>query len=279
MALLYVADRVGTANEFFASVSDAVAQTGMNRKTIIAELQRLVRVGVLDDTGARKGKTGQIKVWRFQRVDDLPKRIAEDAANGTADGTVSDDGNGTADGTVSPGKSTAGGHESVPSAVLVTVPLAGHGTKTGTKTRTKPSDPSLRSGSAAVGDSGDAAKDVIFLLGVPLLVDAGRTQEQARKLLAAMCKGRDVAAVACAVQEAVSERVVDPVSWLLKQLPIVGTRPAASAALPVGAAQLSKAGQSTAVILSGWVGVRKSAAPETVPSPDAFTIEQEDTHA
>lgn len=43
--------------------------TGQNRKTIIANVARLERMGLLEDTGAVCGKTNQIKVYRLPKLD------------------------------------------------------------------------------------------------------------------------------------------------------------------------------------------------------------------
>ncbi|SNT06013.1 Helix-turn-helix domain-containing protein [Sphingomonas laterariae] len=54
--------RGDTAWPSVAALSDF---SGLNRKMIINSLARLVRAGLIADTGDRVGKTGQVKVWRL----------------------------------------------------------------------------------------------------------------------------------------------------------------------------------------------------------------------
>ena len=54
--------------------------TGLNRKTIFEAMASLEESGLIADTGQRKGKTGQVKVYRIAlqgRQDTTPKQYQE----------------------------------------------------------------------------------------------------------------------------------------------------------------------------------------------------------
>ena len=48
------------------------SRTLLNRKTVLVSLQRLVRHGFIHDSGERKGRTGQVKVYQLN-VESVPK--------------------------------------------------------------------------------------------------------------------------------------------------------------------------------------------------------------
>lgn len=60
--------------------------------------------------------------------------------------------------------------------------------------------------------------DVVFALGVPLLMAAGVTEVNARRFLGMQRKGNDDAKVAAALQACAAEQIVDPISWLQRRL-------------------------------------------------------------
>ena len=69
------------------SLADLTEKTGQDRKTVISALDRLEVMGYLVDTGDRKGRSGQVKIYRFNfnRVDkstDFPE------SNSSESGTV-----------------------------------------------------------------------------------------------------------------------------------------------------------------------------------------------
>lgn len=65
VALANCADEQGNCWPSIASLSDATAQ---DRKTVIANIKRLIESGWIEDTGQRKGTTGQIAVYRLNRT-------------------------------------------------------------------------------------------------------------------------------------------------------------------------------------------------------------------
>ena len=56
--------------------------TGQNRKTVIANIKRLVEWGYIIDTGQRAGRTGQVTVWQ------LRDHETGGVPNGTKNGTL-----------------------------------------------------------------------------------------------------------------------------------------------------------------------------------------------
>ncbi|MEN9491759.1 MAG: hypothetical protein RJA63_2208 [Pseudomonadota bacterium] len=72
-----------------------------------------------------------------------------------------------------------------------------------------------------------SAKDIVFALGVPLLIAASVKESNARSFLAMQAKAHGDEKVAEALQRCCSERPVEPVSWLQTTLgPIKGGRKA-----------------------------------------------------
>jgi len=66
----------------YPSVRQLHEMTGLDRKTILSAIQALVAKGFLRDTGRRKGRTKQVKVFHIT----VPK---SGSLNGTANGTLS----------------------------------------------------------------------------------------------------------------------------------------------------------------------------------------------
>lgn len=63
--------------ECFPSVGYLVAVTGQNRKTIIANLDKLERWGLLSDTGRRMGVTRQVIVYRLHMRAKISTRLPQ----------------------------------------------------------------------------------------------------------------------------------------------------------------------------------------------------------
>jgi hypothetical protein len=61
--------------------------SSLNRKTVIAAVQRLEAAGFLADTGDRQGDTNQIKVYRLN-LETVPKPEPSQKRNGSKSGTV-----------------------------------------------------------------------------------------------------------------------------------------------------------------------------------------------
>lgn len=57
----------------FASVTLLVQQTGQDRKTVLANLKRLVDLGCLVDSGEREGGTGRVVVWHLREPANSPE--------------------------------------------------------------------------------------------------------------------------------------------------------------------------------------------------------------
>ncbi len=61
--LVALCDNVGTGALVWPSVSELVEKTSLDRKTVIAAIDKLEALGLLADTGERRGRTGQVKVY------------------------------------------------------------------------------------------------------------------------------------------------------------------------------------------------------------------------
>ncbi|MCK0507941.1 helix-turn-helix domain-containing protein [Aromatoleum anaerobium] len=121
----------GRSFECYPSIAYLCDATAQNRKTVMENIKRLIDLGCIEDTGERKGKTGQIKAYRLN-VKTAPKTVllegvmvaSVQASNDTENGTVKESRkrNSTENGTVpkTDGKSTENGQERVPK--------TGHGT-------------------------------------------------------------------------------------------------------------------------------------------------------
>lgn len=62
--LVYLADQT-TSDLAFAAANTIATATALDRKTVLASIARLVEWGLMEDTGERRGKTGQIPVYRL----------------------------------------------------------------------------------------------------------------------------------------------------------------------------------------------------------------------
>lgn len=88
LLLLSLADRADEYHCCYPSVERLVKDTGLDRKTIISNIGKLVNAGVLTDTGKRAGRTGQVKVYRLSMVKTdeqicLSSTATKSAGNGT----------------------------------------------------------------------------------------------------------------------------------------------------------------------------------------------------
>lgn len=79
----YVSDEV----EAWPSIAALVDSTGQDRKTVIANLQKLTDWGLVSDTGRRVGRTGQIVVYALHVGPDLLREQSRNR-NGSNIGTV-----------------------------------------------------------------------------------------------------------------------------------------------------------------------------------------------
>lgn len=68
LVLLSLADRAGEDHCAYPSVSRLVDDTAMDRKTILKIIDELIEDGLIEDTGERKGKTKQVKVYQLVGV-------------------------------------------------------------------------------------------------------------------------------------------------------------------------------------------------------------------
>ena len=69
LTLLSLADRTNEVHECFPSYSRLVKDTNLNIKTIQKNIKLLLDMGVIEDTGKRKGSTQQVKVLKFTFID------------------------------------------------------------------------------------------------------------------------------------------------------------------------------------------------------------------
>lgn len=65
LVLLALADRANKENTCFPSIARVVKDTGMDRKTVMNTINDLISLGLLSDTGERKGGTNQVRVLKI----------------------------------------------------------------------------------------------------------------------------------------------------------------------------------------------------------------------
>lgn len=80
--LLSLADLANARDECYPSIPALVFDTELNRKTVIANLDYLEKIGLIEDSGNRVGRTGQVKVYRLLGVEHRHK------ANSPESGTL-----------------------------------------------------------------------------------------------------------------------------------------------------------------------------------------------
>lgn len=65
LVLLALADRANKENNCFPSIARVVKDTGMDRKTVMNTINDLITLGLVSDTGERKGGTNQVRVLKI----------------------------------------------------------------------------------------------------------------------------------------------------------------------------------------------------------------------
>lgn len=65
LILLSMADRADEVHQCFPSISRLVKDTGLNQKTVQKGLLEMIEMGVISDTGQRKGPTGRVRVFQL----------------------------------------------------------------------------------------------------------------------------------------------------------------------------------------------------------------------
>ena len=65
LVLLALADRANKENTCFPSIARVVKDTGMDRKTVMNTISDLIELGLVSDTGERKGGTNQVRVLKI----------------------------------------------------------------------------------------------------------------------------------------------------------------------------------------------------------------------
>ena len=65
LVLLALADRANKENTCFPSIARVVKDTGMDRKTVMSTINDLIKIGLVLDTGERKGGTNQVRVLKI----------------------------------------------------------------------------------------------------------------------------------------------------------------------------------------------------------------------
>ena len=68
LVLLALADRANKENTCFPSIARVVKDTGMDRKTVMNTINDLITLGLVSDTGDRKGGTNQVRVLKINIV-------------------------------------------------------------------------------------------------------------------------------------------------------------------------------------------------------------------
>ena len=68
LVLLALADRANKENTCFPSIARVVKDTGMDRKTVMNTINDLIKIGLVSDTGERKGGTNQVRVLKINVV-------------------------------------------------------------------------------------------------------------------------------------------------------------------------------------------------------------------
>ena len=95
LVLLSLADRASEDHCAYPSVARLVEDTEMDRKTVLKIIDELIEDGLIIDTGERKGRTKQVKVYQLLGVngrETVPSRVhfndEFDEINSPKDGTV-----------------------------------------------------------------------------------------------------------------------------------------------------------------------------------------------
>lgn len=84
LVLLSLADRAGEDHCAYPSIARLVEDTEMDRKTVLKIIDELIQDELIEDTGERKGRTKQVKVYRLIGVngrETVPTMESFDAEN------------------------------------------------------------------------------------------------------------------------------------------------------------------------------------------------------
>ena len=65
LVLLSLADRAGEDHTCYPSVKRLEEDTNLDRKTVMKIIAELIEDGLIQDTGERKGRTKQVKVYHL----------------------------------------------------------------------------------------------------------------------------------------------------------------------------------------------------------------------
>ncbi|MEG2446941.1 MAG: helix-turn-helix domain-containing protein [Acinetobacter sp.] len=84
LVLLSLADRAGEYHTCFPSIARITKDTKLNRKTIMKVIGELISLGLVEDTGHKKGATKQVIVYRLLGI----KTREDEEINSTNIGTV-----------------------------------------------------------------------------------------------------------------------------------------------------------------------------------------------
>lgn len=85
--LVVMANRADGDMVCWPSMADICAQTSQDRKTVMENMRRLREEGFIEDTGVRKGSTGQVVVYRLKTPENGTVKEAQ-KRNSTENGTV-----------------------------------------------------------------------------------------------------------------------------------------------------------------------------------------------
>jgi hypothetical protein len=87
LVLLLMADQT-TGDLAFLAVNTIARRTGLDRKTVMTSIARLIEWGLIEDTGERRGRTGSVPVYRLLTNEDLfDNEPYPKASSGTKTGT------------------------------------------------------------------------------------------------------------------------------------------------------------------------------------------------
>ena len=99
VVLLALADRAGEEHTCWPSTTRVQKDTCLDLKTVKATITRLIEIGLLADTGLRKGSTGRVRVLRLigvsGREEMNPKTESLQKRNDSENGSLNEPKNGT----------------------------------------------------------------------------------------------------------------------------------------------------------------------------------------
>ncbi|QBY41933.1 helix-turn-helix domain-containing protein [Arsenophonus nasoniae] len=103
LLLLALADRADEHHCCYPSIQRLSNDTGLDRKTICRQINKMIAEGLIIDTGERKGVTKQVKVLRLNiELEHTQKRNSTEIGNDPKNGTLKDPKNGTQNLSVEP---------------------------------------------------------------------------------------------------------------------------------------------------------------------------------